>query len=231
MTKKFKINILILSISVLIAALFFPSILFKLYDNKLMGKIYTEKFTEFSPVLSNKLDTKSRIQLICGYGVIDSIVLTDKNEMITSDETENLNIIINEILKMQEIGAFPEINITDKNFNITNKISQTYTDLSSSGNLVKLNYITLSCEDGMITILKDKENNKIYQYEIVMNKSFENIDIPNIAKNLSIYLDMELYNLSFEGENPMRFTNEDKKIKYNIFKSNNIFSVSLSQII
>lgn len=231
MTRKLKIIILILSICVLIAALFFPSILFKLYDNKLMGKIYTEKFTEFSPVQSNKLDTKSRIQLICGYGAIDSIVLTDKNEMITSDETENLNIIINEILKMQEIGAFPEINITDKNFIITSKVSQTYTDLSSSGNLVKLNYITLSCEDGTITILKDKENDKIYQYEIVMNKLFENTDIPDIAKNLSTYLDIQLYNLSYEGENPMRFAADNNNIRFNILKSNNIFSVSLSQII
>ena len=221
----------LVSASVLIFALILPYFLFKNYDKRLLGNVYTEKFTDPSSVKIDELDTKSRLEIIFGYSNKSNIVRTDKNEAETPEKTEsNINATLNEIKKMQEIGAFPDINIEDKDVTLTYSISQTYTDLLSMGKYVKVNSLAFSCKNGSIQILKDNETNKIYQYEVMTAESLENLNIPNIAKNLSDYLGIQLANLSYPNENPERFTTEDRKIKYDMYLSDNLLSVKISGI-
>lgn len=231
MPKLNKIIPALVSVFVLISALLFPSFLFKIYDNRLLGNVYTEKFKNPSLVKIDKLDTKSRLEIICGYGNQNNIVLTDKNEVENPEKAKsNINTTLNEIQKMQEIGAFPDINLKDKNVALTYSISQTYTDLSSLGKYVKLNSLDFSYNNCTMQILKDNETNQIYQYEIIMDESFENLDIPNLAKSLSDYLGIQLSNLSYKGENPVRFATENRKIRYDISIFDNILSVKLLNI-
>lgn len=231
MPKRNKIIPALVSVFVLISALLFPTVLFKIYDNRLLGIVYTEEFTGPSPVQTDKLDTKSRLEIICGYGNQNNIVLADKNEVENPEKAaSNINTTLNEIKKMQEIGAFPNINLKDKDVTLTNSTSQTYTDLSSLGKYVKLNSLAFSFKNGTIQILKDKETNQIYQYEVMMDESLNNLDIPNLAKNLSDYLDIQLANLSYQDEIPVRFATENRKIRYDIYILGNYLSVNLSGI-
>lgn len=220
---------ILISIIVLIPVLFFPYMLFKLYDKKLLSNTYTEKIMDIYPIKPNNFNTKNRLGLICRYGSMDNVVFTDKNQGENSKEEDQLNSTLSEIDKMKQIEAFPNIDLNNKNIKLTYSNIQTYTDLTSSEKHVKLNYNTFSYKDGVIKILKDNETNKIYQYEIINTQPFNMLDISNIVKNLSEYLDISLINLSFKGESPLRFETEDHEVRYQIYKTENSLSVNISQ--
>ncbi|WP_313530380.1 hypothetical protein [Anaerotignum sp.] len=228
MTKLYKSIPLLVSIILLISALFFPSFLFKQYDKKLIGKVYTENFTGISSTQTSNLDTQSRLELICRYGEFENVILTNKNEDKPSMENIDLSITLQEIEKMQSMGAFPDIELNEDNLILTNTTTQTYSDLSTQGKYVKTSYLAISNEDITIYILKDKETNIIYQYEISSSASLGDYSVALLAKNLSDYWGVKLINLSFVGEYPMKFATENHNIRYSIFKNQNQLLVSIN---
>ncbi len=228
MAKGNKIIILLMSGITLACALFIPALFFDLYDSSLLNRVYTEEFSGIPEIPVDMLNTKQRLKMICGYGNDRNIVLADNEKIENLDLESTIDDAITELTRMQNVGAFPKVDIKKENFALTNSASQVYTDLSLAGGSVKLYSLAFSFDQGMLQILKDEQTNQIYEYEIAFNSLPGDIHVPSLAKGLLDYTGIELANLSYQGDNPMKFATEDRSIRYNIYLSDYYLSVKLA---
>lgn len=185
-------GILILFISILIAAVFLPSNISQTRDNRLLGKVKIQPVDKRISVNTANISVVDKIALISGYNRIDkNIVMVNQNQQLGGKLTEEDApvIVLNQLEKLKESGIFPKIELNnqlDCRYALKN-----YTDMNKPDNNVRVWDVQFYSDKIVLNALMDVDTHLIYELYIWSGDLMAPVDFETLPEKFANYIGVE----------------------------------------
>lgn len=169
---------LTISGSIVIIAILLPLVLFRIQDYYLLNKVEIQGYKSPNLIQLDEIDIKSRLSLICSYGSVPNITVTDLTQVNVNLEEYFSNVISEELKKLEKFKAIPK-SYAEPNYTINYMTSQIYMNIEFPGQYVQVNSVFLVSENYHLKLLIDAVTNKIYELDVMKSKI---LDVPDATE-------------------------------------------------